>query len=242
MTVTHFNTFDMNIFKGKSTLSDATSYFTTAFEVAGVDGPRTAFAVAALKKFGGQGGGGGGGSSSASGDCTAASSGTYQNPLRDVKGLFKRRIDQGVDYGGTGPVYALGNGTVDLACTGSGCGWPTPGSGGGWVSYTLSDGPAKGKHVYFAESCTPAVKKGDPLTSSTKICDMNGMVYPWIETGWASGVGEQPLAQQYGGDGCCSTTVGVNFSDLLQSLGAPPGILTNPPMGQPLPGDWPTWK
>ena len=30
----------------------------------------------------------------------------YQNPLRDVSGLVPERIDMGVDFGGSGPVYA----------------------------------------------------------------------------------------------------------------------------------------
>lgn len=199
----------------------------------------------AYKKFstGGAAGGGGGGSvAGTSSGCDQSPTG-YQNPLRDVKGLFKRRIDQGVDYGGHGNIYAIGPGIVANAyhLGSSDSGWP----GGGWVSYTLTDGPAKGKIVYFAESCDPKVKRGDRVDSNTVICYMSGDNSPWIETGWAasSSVGDtQPLAQLYGGDGCCSTTAGVNFSDLLKSLGAPPGILTdNPPKGTPLPASFPTW-
>ena len=36
----------------------------------------------------------------------------YRNPLRSIHSLKGGRIDQGVDYSGSGPVYALGKGTV----------------------------------------------------------------------------------------------------------------------------------
>src|SRR5437763_16865563 len=36
----------------------------------------------------------------------------YRNPLRSVHSLKGGRIDQGVDYSGSGRVYALGRGTV----------------------------------------------------------------------------------------------------------------------------------
>jgi hypothetical protein len=36
----------------------------------------------------------------------------YLNPLRNVSDLELERIDQGVDFSGLGPVYALGDGIV----------------------------------------------------------------------------------------------------------------------------------
>ena len=39
----------------------------------------------------------------------------YRNPLRDVSGLNPERIDMGVDFGGSGPVYALGNAVITNA-------------------------------------------------------------------------------------------------------------------------------
>jgi hypothetical protein len=206
----------------------------------------------AYHKFGGAASGNGNGASTPTGTSGGCSSGGaltgYQNPLRDIKSLGKLRIDQGVDYSGHGPVYAIGPGKVAEAYHyGEGSGWPGPGGqSGGWISYTLTDGPAKGKTVYFAESCQPKVRPGDKVDANTVICDMEGDNYPWTETGWAASASPgdtQPLAQLYEGNGCCSTTVGVNFSDLLKSLGAPPGVLTNnPPIGKQLPGDFPTWK
>src|SRR5215475_169557 len=36
----------------------------------------------------------------------------YKNPFRDIKGMIPERIDQGVDFGGTGPIYALGDAVI----------------------------------------------------------------------------------------------------------------------------------
>jgi len=56
----------------------------------------------------------------------------------------------GVDFGGSGPVYALGNAVITNA-TGTSAGWP----GGGWITYKLTDGPDAGLLVYLAEDVTP---------------------------------------------------------------------------------------
>ncbi len=47
--------------------------------------------------------------------------GSYADPLRAVRGLTPERIDQGVDYSGFGPIYAIGDGVV-LSTANSG--WP----------------------------------------------------------------------------------------------------------------------
>jgi murein DD-endopeptidase MepM/ murein hydrolase activator NlpD len=53
----------------------------------------------------------------------------YDNPLRDISGLMPQRVDMGVDFAGSGPVYAIGDGVV-TAATGTSGGWP----GGGWIT------------------------------------------------------------------------------------------------------------
>jgi murein DD-endopeptidase MepM/ murein hydrolase activator NlpD len=170
-------------------------------------------------------------SSGSSGDV-----GEYKNPLRDIKGLTRLRIDMGVDYGGNGPVYAIGNGKVNLATTTSG--WP----GGGFVNYKLTDGPAAGKYVYFAENCKPTVRVGDTVSADTVICRMtNG--FPYTETGWATEPSQGNLAAAHTvyseGD---VTAYGANFSDFMKKLGAPPGVQApNKPLKGSLPSGWPTW-
>ena len=52
----------------------------------------------------------------------------YLNPLRDVPDLTLERIDQGVDFNGSGPVFALGDGVVLAASA------DYPGLGG-WVDH-----------------------------------------------------------------------------------------------------------
>ena len=152
----------------------------------------------------------------------AATAAAYANPLRGVSGLVPERIDQGVDFSGSGPVYAIGNGVVTDAL-GSGSGWP----GGGWITYRLTSGPAQGLVVYVAEDVTPDVQVGQTVTSSTVIGNMfNGG--DGIETGWAMGDGstEEPESQApeaggIGAGGPFPTIVGLNFDELLQALGVP---------------------
>ena len=150
----------------------------------------------------------------------AAAAAVYRNPLRAVGNLVLERIDMGVDFGGSGPVYALGDAVITNA-DGNNAGWP----GGGWITYKLTDGPAKGLMVYLAEDVKPAVQVGQNVTSSTVIGNMfNGG--DGIETGWAgpdASSAESQLAEAGGisGQGPFPTEVGLNFEELLQALGVP---------------------
>ena len=144
----------------------------------------------------------------------------YRNPLRGVSGLVRERIDDGVDFAGTGPVYALGDGVVTGA-SGTNYGWP----GGGWITYRLTSGPGAGLVVYVGEDIIPAVTTGQRVSSATVVGTMfdggDG-----IETGWAqptslSAEAELPQAGAIGGLGPFPTRIGVNFDDLLVALGEP---------------------
>ena len=72
----------------------------------------------------------------------------YMNPMRAVTSLLPQEVDQGVDYCAAGPIYALGDGTVVSTYDNQ---WPS----GVFISYRLSNGPAKGHYVYVAEDVTP---------------------------------------------------------------------------------------
>lgn len=144
----------------------------------------------------------------------------YLNPLRSVTGLIPQRIDMGVDFAGSGPVYPIGNAVVTGA-TSSNAGWPD----GGWITYQLTDGPAAGLMVFVAEDVQPTVEAGEHVTPTTVIANMyNGSA--GIETGWAMPDGssaESQLAVAGGisGDGPFPTLVGANFEQLLVALGVP---------------------
>ncbi len=165
---------------------------------------------------------------SQTGQSAPAASG-YLNPLRAVSGLVPERVDQGVDFAGTGPVYAIGDAVVTDAM-GASSGWP----GGGWVSYQFTDGPDAGLVVYVAEDVTPTVQVGQHVSSATVIANMyNGG--DGIETGWAAAQtsltaeSQMPEAGGIGAGGPFPTMVGLSFDGLLQSLGVPasPGAGTS---------------
>jgi murein DD-endopeptidase MepM/ murein hydrolase activator NlpD len=163
------------------------------------------------------------------------SPGGYANPLRSISGLAVERIDQGVDYNGVGPIYAIGDGIVTSVYNG---GWP----GGVYIAYQLTSGPASGAYVYAAESIHPAVSVGESVTSSTEL----GTLYDGpdgIETGWANMGGDGTTMAAISGQfyGANSTAYGYNFSQLLQSLGAPGGDLTSTPTGV-VSSNWPQWQ
>jgi murein DD-endopeptidase MepM/ murein hydrolase activator NlpD len=144
----------------------------------------------------------------------------YNNPLRAVSGLVPERVDEGVDFAGSGPVYALGDAVITNA-DGANGGWP----GGGWITYQLTDGPEAGLVVYLAEDVTPTVQVGQHVSASTVIANMwNGG--DGIETGWAmqdgaSAESQLPEAGGISGYGPFPTRVGLSFEDVLVSLGAP---------------------
>jgi hypothetical protein len=165
---------------------------------------------------------------------------SYVNPLRGVSGLTPERIDQGVDYAGSGPIYAIGDGVVVNTYN---SGWP----GGAFISYRLTDGPATGDVVYVAENVVPQVNVGQQVTAGTVVGTLID-AYPDMETGWADppGYGDT-LAMaagqwsSYDDSHDIPTAYGENFSQLLASLGAPPGVtLAGPVSGTIAPG-WPTW-
>ena len=158
----------------------------------------------------------------------------YANPLRGVSALHPERIDQGVDFSGYGPIYAIGDGVVLSTFNG---GWP----GGTFISYRLTSGPAAGLTVYAAEDIFPTVQVGETVTPGTVL----GTLYEGpagMETGWANGGSGSTMAYGAGQFGGSNTTMfGYNFSLLLQSVGAPGGVMENSVPTGSLPSGWPNW-
>lgn len=163
----------------------------------------------------------------------------YRNPFRDTSGLLPERVDMGVDFSGAGPVYALGDAVITNA-TATNAGWP----GGGWITYRLTGGPDTGLMVFVAEDVTPAVQVGQHVSSSTVIANMfsggDG-----IETGWArpdgfSAESQLPEAGGISGGGPFPTMIGLNFEEMLQSLGVPAANNRADPAYGLLPADYPS--
>ncbi len=158
----------------------------------------------------------------------------YLNPLRAVTSLVPQEIDQGVDYCASGPVYALGDAVVVNLYDPE---WPS----GVFISYRLTNGPAKGLYVYVAENVTPKVLIGEHVTPTTVV----GVVHDaktCLETGWADPPASPEHAAahlEYNGEN--STAYGLNFNSLLQVLGARPGLSQPDGPPGPLPSSWPRW-
>src|SRR5581483_10325967 len=68
----------------------------------------------------------------------------YVNPLASAR-VRPKRIDQGVDYVGSGTLGAIGSGVITQVVL-SGTGWP-----GAFIEYQLRSGPEAGCYVYYAE-------------------------------------------------------------------------------------------
>jgi hypothetical protein len=166
-------------------------------------------------------------SATPAGGATSSAPDRYKNPIGP--GLTPERVDMGVDYGGTGPVYALGNGTITNVWN---PGWP----GGVFIGLQLSDG--SGRYIYYAENISPAVQAGQAVTGGQLTGYATG---GGIEVGWAAPPGTgQTMADLTGQDkaglaqgdaGDYPTGYGANFSSLVSSLGGPAGIISGPVQG-----------
>jgi hypothetical protein len=150
----------------------------------------------------------------------------YANPLAGAI-VKPERIDQGVDYAGSGTLAAIGSGRVTYVGT-SNTGWP-----GAFIEYQLLDGADAGCYVFYAEGVVPAdglyvgetVDAGQPLAT---------IIPKWptgIEIGWSADKGTKTYAKvagQWSGtddQNNVASAAGQNFSALIAALGGPPGKL-----------------
>ena len=127
--------------------------------------------------------------------------------------MSPERVDMGVDYGGSGPLYALGSGTISNLYN---SGWP----GGNFLTIHLDSG----QYIYYAEDIAPLVAVGQKVTAGQHIANATGGS-SGIEIGWAAppGTGDALGASQF--SGANSTAYGKLMSDLIHSLGGPAGII-----------------
>jgi hypothetical protein len=148
----------------------------------------------------------------------------YANPIGS--GLTPERVDMGVDYGGHGSLFALGSGVITSIYN---SGWP----GGTFIGLHLDTG----QYMYYAENIMPHVQVGQRVTAGQLVGTATGGP-SGIEVGWAAppGTGGTMAAQAgqaaKGSDpGEFPTAYGVSMSNLIASLGGPPGIISGPITG-----------
>lgn len=154
------------------------------------------------------------------------------NPLGP--GLIPGRVDQGVDYSGSGPLYAVGNGTITNVYN---SGWP----GGTYINLQLDNG----RNVYYAENISPQVRVNQKVQAGDIVGWAKG-AYPYIEIGWSASGNGTTMAASYGqikagqaaGDpGAFPTAFGVSFNNLIKALGGRPGSISGNVQGK-VPAGW----
>jgi hypothetical protein len=148
----------------------------------------------------------------------------YVNPVAgDV--LMGERIDQGVDYAGSGKLTALGAARITYVGT-SDTGWP-----GAFVEYRLLAGPDAGCFVYYAEGITPTagLHPGQRVQAGQALATIIPGWATGIELGWGAGVSTRTYAAKSGrwsatddADSVASAA-GKSFSALITALGGPAG-------------------
>jgi hypothetical protein len=182
--------------------------------------------------------GAGGPGHAAAGSARAGVSGTcrlsdsskgYVNPLAGAA-VTPRRIDQGVDYAGSGTLTAIGAGRISNVATVD-TGWP-----GAFIEYQLLGGPDHGCYVYYAEGVTPApgLHVGETVRAGQAIAILIPGYSSGIELGWGSGDGTKSYAAAISDWSAANeannipAAAGKSFSALIASLGGPPGKLEGP--------------
>src|SRR5215831_13915400 len=179
-----------------------------------------------------------------------------RNPFRDVHNLHGLRVDQGVDYSGSGVIYSPCLAKV-IVYNAHDSGWPGPHGGpGGYIairmlhgtkfpSYTVAE-TAKmidehyGFPLYWAENIilNSHLHVGSLVTNTTPLAVLSD-AYPNLEAGFSTENGLRPLAQLYGNVPEHATELGASFNKLMVKVGAPIGTAETNVVGT-LPPNWPT--
>ena len=150
--------------------------------------------------------------------------GGYVNPLANAV-VKPERIDQGIDYAGSGTLVAIGSARVTHVAT-SNTGWP-----GAFVEYQLLGGADAGCYVFYAEGVIPAngLRVGEAISAGQPIATIIPSYPTGIEIGWGAGRGTKTYANVAGrwsaadDEADIATAAGRNFSALIAALGGPPG-------------------
>lgn len=141
----------------------------------------------------------------------------YVNPLGQAK-VTPERIDQGVDYAGTGNLTAIGWARISRVET-QNTGWP-----GAFIEYRLLHGGRAGRWVYYAEGVRPAkgIHVGRLVRPGRVVAHLIRGWSTGIEIGWGANIGTETLAAEHH-QYTYPTRCGRDFSAFVKSLGGPPG-------------------
>lgn len=157
----------------------------------------------------------------------------YHNPLAHAR-VTAERIDQGVDYAGTGWLAAIADGVVTTVHGPSDSGWP-----GSFIEYKITQpGQLEGAYVYYAEGVTANVSPGDHLNGGDKVATLIPNWHSGIEIGFGAGTGGESYYRYHDGpyqEGT-ATRPGIAFSNLVKLLGGPPGRIEGATVGK-----WPEY-
>jgi hypothetical protein len=153
-------------------------------------------------------------------------SSNYFNPLAAAK-VTPERIDQGVDYAGTGTLGAIGAARITYVAT-TGTGWP-----GAFIAYRLLDGTDAGCYVFYAEGVkpVPGLRVGQIVGPGQPVATLIPGWATGIELGWGAGFKTVTYAaakHQWSARSdaeSVATAAGKSFSALIHALGGPPGKL-----------------
>lgn len=148
----------------------------------------------------------------------------YANPLGGAV-VKPERIDQGVDYAGSGPLTAIGTARLTYLATAD-TGWP-----GAFIEYQLLDGADAGCFVFYAEGVVPAdgLYVGETLSPGQPVATIIPKYPTGIEIGWGGGTGTKAYANITGQWSAAddqdnvASAAGRSFSSLIATLGGPPG-------------------
>lgn len=128
-------------------------------------------------------------------------------------GLKLGRTDQGVDWSGKGPLYAIGSGTIINVYN---TGWP----GGTFIVLKLDNPPVgiPSPDIYYAEDITPNVSVGQHVNEGDVIGTATGGP-SGIELGFAdpTAIGRALAAGQFTGNN--ATLLGQQFKQWISGLG-----------------------
>jgi murein DD-endopeptidase MepM/ murein hydrolase activator NlpD len=135
------------------------------------------------------------------------------------------RIDQGVDFTGTGPIAAVGD--AEILATGA-PGWPE----GGGVLYKLLSGQRAGQVIFVYEGVQATVHAGQHVSAGEQIATF--VPGGSIEMGFADAAGV-PLSHAEYSEGV-ETVWGREMASFLTGIGGASGL--SPSLGQLPPQKW----